>query len=65
MIIYVTSQPCNRLKNAISNLKQYKIIDIDSIIEDCGLDANNEVHGFIIDTEIERMINDGINSKNI
>lgn len=63
MIVYVTSQPCNRLKNAISNLKQYKIIDIDTIMKECGLDANNEIHGFIIDSEIERMINEGISSK--
>jgi len=63
MKFYFTSQPANRLKNAFSNIKQYKIIDIDYIFESSTLDRNDVVHGFIIDSEIERMISEGSSSK--
>lgn len=63
MKFYVSGEPYERLKNEVSNLNSYKIIDVDYIVETCGLDPDNDVHGYIITSEIKKMIADGFKSK--
>ena len=63
MKFYVSGETYTRIHNDISNLSSYKIIDVDNILEECGLDPNNDVHGYIINTEIKRMINEGMRNK--
>ncbi len=63
MKFYVSGEPLIRLKNDITNLSSYKIIDVDWILESCGLNPDDEVHGYIITSEIKRMINEALRSK--
>lgn len=63
MKFYISGETYTRLKNDITNINSYKIIDVDWILNSCGLDSNNEVHGYIISTEIKRMISEGLRNK--
>lgn len=63
MKIYLTSEPFRTLQNAFTNLKSFKIIDIDFIIETCGLDPNVDVDAYIINEEIKLAFKDGISGK--
>lgn len=63
MNFYITSEPQRRLKNAFTNIKQYKIIDVDQILDEFNMDPNDDICGFIIDEEIQKRIKDGKNSK--
>jgi len=63
MNIYFTVEPCKRLKNLFSNLSSYYIIDVDSILEESGLDVNKKSHQFLINNELERLLTSGAKSK--
>lgn len=63
MKIYLTSEPYRRLQNAFTNLKAFKVIDVDYIIETCGLDPENSVHLYIINEEIQHAMLEGLNSR--
>lgn len=63
MNIYFTIEPCRRLKNIFSNLSSFYIIDIDSILEESGLDVEKKSHQFLINSEIDRLLVSGARSK--
>ena len=63
MKIYLTSEPFRTLQMAFTNLKSFKIIDIDFIIETCGLDPNLDVDAYIINEEIKLAFKDGMSGK--
>ena len=63
MKIYLTSEPFRTLKMAFTNLKSFKIIDIDYVFETCGLDPNVEVNAFIINEEIKLAFKEGLCGK--
>lgn len=63
MKFYVTVESYKRLKNVFSNLNTFYIIDIDSLIEESGLNPDNPAHRYIINSEIERLIVNGSKSK--
>lgn len=63
MKIYLTSEPFRTLQTAFTNLKSFKIIDIDYIIETCGLDPTVDVDAYIINEEIKLAFKEGIVGK--
>lgn len=63
MKFYISGETYTRLKHDITNINSYKVIDVDWILSNCGLDPNNSVHSYIISTEIKRMISDGMKNK--
>lgn len=63
MKFYISGDTFARLKNDITNINSYKIIDVDWILKTCGLDSDNPVHGYIISSEIKRMISEGLKNK--
>lgn len=60
---YATIEPCRRLKHFFTNLSSFYIIDVDSILEESGLDVTKPSHQFLINTELERLICIGARSK--
>ena len=63
MKFYITIEPYRKLKNVFTNLNTFYIIDIDTLIADSGLDITKPTHRFIVNTEIERLIEAGAKSK--
>ena len=63
MKFYATIEPCRKLKNMFSNLSSFYIIDVDTILLESGLDPEKPTHRFLINTELERLINSGAKSK--
>jgi len=60
---YITIEPCRRLKNLFSNLSSFYIIDVDTILEESGLDVEKKSHQYLINTELERLLVTGAKSK--
>jgi len=60
---YITAESSRKLRNVFTNLNTFYLIDVDELIRESGLDANNDSHRFIINTEIERLISTGAKSK--
>lgn len=63
MKFYATIEPCRKLKNLFSNLSSFYIIDVDEILIESGLDINKPSHKFLINSELERLIVNGVRSK--
>lgn len=63
MKFYATIEPCRKLKNLFSNLSQFYIIDVDILLSESGLDMSKPSHVFLANSEIERLIINGIRSK--
>ena len=63
MKFYATIEPCRKLKNLFSNLSSFYIIDVDEILAESGLDTNKPSHKFLINSELERLIVNGVRSK--
>jgi len=63
MKFYVSTESCRKIKKAFSNLNTFHIIDVDGLIHDSGFDISKPVHMFILNTEIRKLIEVGINSK--
>lgn len=63
MTAYVTIEPCRRLKNIFSNLSSFYIIDVDTIIKSSGIDMSKKCNRFLVNSELERLIQAGIKSK--
>ncbi len=63
MTAYVTIEPCRRLKNIFSNLSSFYIIDVDTIIKTSGIDMSKKSNRFLVNSELERLIQAGIKSK--
>lgn len=63
MKFYITAESSRKLRNVFTNLNTFYLIDVDELIRESGLDANNDSHRFIINTEIERLISTGAKSK--
>lgn len=60
---YITIEPCRRLKNLFSNLSSFYIIDVDTILDQSGLDTSKKSHQYLINTELERLLSTGAKSK--
>lgn len=63
MKFYATVEPCRKLKNIFTNLSSFYIIDVDGILKESGLDPDKPTHRFLINSELERLINSGAKSK--
>ena len=63
MKFYITGESYRKLRNVFTNLNTFYIIDVDSLIEESGLNPEKAAHRFIINTEIERLIASGAKSK--
>ena len=63
MKFYITGESYRKLRNVFTNLNTFYIIDVDSLIEESGLNPEKATHRFIINTEIERLIASGAKSK--
>ena len=63
MKFYITIEPCRKLKNVFSNLSSFYIIDVDKILDESGLDTENNAHQFLINVELQRLITSGAKSK--
>ena len=63
MKFYITGESYRKLRNVFTNLTTFYIIDVDSLIEESGLNPEKATHRFIINTEIERLIASGAKSK--
>lgn len=63
MTAYVTIEPCRRLKNIFSNLSSFYIIDVDTIIASSGIDITKKCNKFLVNSELERLIQAGIKSR--
>lgn len=63
MKFYVTVESYRKLRNVFTNLNAFYVIDIDSLLEESGLNPNNPAHEYIINNEIERLIVTGAKSK--
>jgi hypothetical protein len=63
MKIYLTSEPFRKLQTVFTNLKSFKIIDIDYIIETCGLDPLLDTDAYIINEEIKLAFKEGVSGK--
>ena len=63
MKFYITGESYRKLRNVFTNLNTFYIIDVDSLIEESGLNPEKATHRFIINAEIERLIASGAKSK--
>ena len=63
MKFYITGESYRKLRNVFTNLNTFYIIDVDSLIEESGLNPEKVTHRFIINAEIERLIASGAKSK--
>ena len=63
MKFYITGESYRKLRNVFTNLNTFYIIDVDSLIEESGLNPDKATHRFIINAEIERLIASGAKSK--
>ena len=63
MKFYLTGESYRKLRNVFTNLNTFYIIDVDSLIEESGLNPDKATHRFIINAEIERLIASGAKSK--
>ena len=63
MKFYATIEPCRKLKNLFSNLSSFYIIDIDTILQESGLDPDKDTHRYLINSEVTRLIVQGARSK--
>lgn len=63
MKFYVSGEPYRRLKNAFTNLNSFKIIDVDWLVENSGLNPNDSVDGYLLAVEIRKLIEDAVKCK--
>ena len=63
MKFYLTIEPCRKLKNVFSNLSSFYIIDVDTILQESGLNIEIPAHQYLINVELERLITSGAKSK--
>lgn len=63
MKFYTTIEPIRKLKHFFSNLRSFYIIDVDTILEESGLDITKPSNQFLINVELERLISAGVKSK--
>lgn len=63
MNLYVSTESDRKLKNVFSNLNGFYIINVDNLMSLSKLDFTKKAHCFLMNSEIERLINIGAKSK--
>lgn len=54
--IYITSEPENILKQSFSNLKNFFILDVNTFVENLGVDLTKQSGVYLVNSEIEKTI---------
>ena len=64
MKFYVTAEPLKKLRDSLTNLNTFCIIDVNYILSHAKcLEPNNPANQFLINTELEGLILSGLKSK--
>ena len=63
MKIYITNEPQHRLRNSLSNINTFAIIDVDKLVKSINLDLTKIHNIFLINSEIEKCFTNACKSK--